>query len=218
MGEALSANSPSQRGVTDKTENLYQRPVTETIQWLFATDSYLSTGNRSMATPEFIQLLTGNQSRIYAYIVSLVFDRDQADDILQQTNAVLWEKASEFELGTNFIAWSFRIAYYRVLAHRKQQQREHLIFDETLLRQIAEVAALRDESSEAKHRLLRGCLDKLNARQRDCIRRRYEAGATIESISAQMQMKSNAVKQLLFRARNSLHRCIGKRLESEVAT
>lgn len=86
-----------------------------------------------MRTPEFIQLLTSSQSRIYSYILSLVLDPVQADDILQKTNVVLWEKQSEFQLGTNFIAWSLRIAYFQVCAFRKRQQRERLVFDDELL-------------------------------------------------------------------------------------
>lgn len=71
-----------------------------------------------MNSPEFLQLLTSHQSRIYAYILSLVFDRTQADDLLQETNAVLWRKAEEFETGTNFVAWAFQIAYYEVMQQR----------------------------------------------------------------------------------------------------
>lgn len=165
--------------------------------------------------PEFIQLLTGNQSRIYAYILSLVFDADDADDILQQTNAILWEKASDFELGSNFIAWSFRISYYQVLAYRKQQQRERLVFDDKLLKDIAVLACHKSEDFGIKHRLLRQCLENLSDRQRESIRRRYHVGATLESIATETQMTVNALKQLLFRARNSLQRCVQAKLSVE---
>lgn len=46
-----------------------------------------------MQSPEFIQLLTTHQSRLYAYILTLVFDPNDADDVLQETNTVLWSKA-----------------------------------------------------------------------------------------------------------------------------
>lgn len=165
--------------------------------------------------PEFIQLLTTNQSRIYAYILSLVFVADDADDILQQTNAILWEKSSDFELGSNFIAWSFRISYYQVLAYRKQQQRERLVFDDNLLEDIAELSCAKSEEYGTKHRLLRQCLENLSDRQRESIRRRYHMGATLETIATETQMTVNALKQLLFRARNSLQRCVESKLSVE---
>ena len=61
-------------------------------------------------TPEFIALLTSNQSRLYAYVLSLVGDRQQAQDVMQETNIVLWRKASQFTLGTNFGAWMLKVA------------------------------------------------------------------------------------------------------------
>ena len=39
------------------------------------------SGGSFVATAEFIQLLTTNQSRVYAYILSLVFDPDHANDV-----------------------------------------------------------------------------------------------------------------------------------------
>lgn len=161
---------------------------------------------------EFIQLLTSHQSRLYAYILSLVFDRNEADDVLQQTNVVLWRSADEFQLGTNFVAWSFRIAYYQVLAHRKQKTREKLIFDDEMLSGLAQAAADSDQSYQARQQLVRHCIEKLNERQRTAVERRYRRGATLETIAEETARTVNAVKQTLFRARENLIRCVHKGL------
>lgn len=174
---------------------------------------FRSEWGKQMSSPEFIQLLTKSQSRIYAYILSLVFDADLADDILQQTNTVLWEKAGEFELGTNFVAWSFRVAYFQVLAHRKNCQRDRLVFDDHTLGVVADLSGQMDDTFEKRQRLLRRCLDRLNGRQRSCVQQRYESGASLDSIASAMGIRANAVKQLLFRARNALHRCVQSQLE-----
>jgi len=170
---------------------------------------------KSMRTPEYIQLLTSSQSRIYAYILSLVLDPAQADDILQNTNIVLWEKEDEFELGTNFIAWAFRIAYFQVRAYRKQQQRERLVFDEDLVNGLAEAACRVDETFESRQRLLRRCLEKLSDHQRGFIRRRYRAGSSLQRIASETGKKENAVKQILFRARRALMECVRAGLANE---
>ncbi|PQO26491.1 sigma-70 family RNA polymerase sigma factor [Blastopirellula marina] len=161
---------------------------------------------------EFIQLLTSHQSRLYAYILSLVFDRNEADDVLQQTNVVLWRSADEFQLGTNFVAWSFRIAYYQVLAHRKQKTREKLIFDDEMLSGLAQIATESDQTYQARQQLVRSCIEKLNERQRTAVERRYRRGATLETIAEETARTVNAVKQTLFRARENLIRCVHKGL------
>ncbi len=51
---------------------------------------------------EFIQLLTGSQSRLFAYSVSMMGNRQQAQEVMQETNLVMWRKADQFEIGTNF--------------------------------------------------------------------------------------------------------------------
>ena len=58
-------------------------------------------GKRPEPSFEFVQLLTTHQSRMFAYILSLLGNRTQAEDVMQETNAVLWRKAHEFKLGTN---------------------------------------------------------------------------------------------------------------------
>ena len=88
--------------------------------------------------PEFVTLLTNSQSRLYAYILSLTGDREQAQEVLQETNLVLWEKVATFEIGSNFIAWSFRTAYYQVLAQRKRISRNRIVFDDELIGGLAE--------------------------------------------------------------------------------
>ncbi len=161
-----------------------------------------------MNTPEFIQLLTTSQSRLYGYILSLVFDPDQADDVLQQTNTILWQKAQEFEIGTNFIAWSFRIAYFQVLAHRKKQQREKLVFDDGMLNGISLASAKCTETFEERQRLLRECLEKLDNRQREFVRRRYRVGSSLKKIASETNSSLSNVKQILFRARAALSQCV----------
>ena len=53
------------------------------------------SGKRAEPPFEFVQLLTSNQSRLYAYVLSLLGDRTQAEDVMQETNAVLWRKAHD---------------------------------------------------------------------------------------------------------------------------
>ncbi|KAA1260249.1 ECF RNA polymerase sigma factor SigK [Rubripirellula obstinata] len=175
----------------------------------------MAIGKVEMRTPEFIQLLTSNQSRLYGYILSLTFDPDQANDVLQQTNQILWQKEEDFEIGTNFIAWSFRIAYFQVLAHRKRIQRDRLVFDEDVLRDIADVPSSSDETFEIRQRLLRHCLEKLTEHQRQFVRLRYSKGLKLDAIATETDRNVNAVKQILFRARAALMACVSDCLPEE---
>lgn len=165
-------------------------------------------GKRPEPSLEFIQLLTSHQSRLYAYVLSLLGDRTEAEDVMQETNAVLWRKAHDFKLGTNFGAWMLKVAYFQVMAHRQKLTRDRLVFDDEFLQDIAEEAEQQCEWQEEKQRLLSGCIQKLNERHRELIRRRYTEGATLRSIAAQSGQSENTIKQALFRARAALIECV----------
>ncbi|MCP4787310.1 MAG: sigma-70 family RNA polymerase sigma factor [Fuerstiella sp.] len=156
----------------------------------------------------FIQLLTSHQARLYAYVLSLVADVDQASDIMQETNTVLWVKSSEFEMGTNFAAWMRKIAFYQVMAYRKKLARECIVFDDSLVGQLAEAASERDETMEGRRAVVRQCLSQMNDRHRELIRARYQDGFALADIAAAMNRKTNAIKQSLFRARTILIACV----------
>ncbi len=82
-------------------------------------DSPSGTSKKDL-TQDFVRLLTRSQSSLYTYIYSLLPDANQAEDLLQETNTTLWQKASDFEPGTSFMAWSCQVAYYKVLTQRRR--------------------------------------------------------------------------------------------------
>lgn len=174
------------------------------------------SGKRPEPSFEFVQLLTSHQSRLYAYVLSLLGDRTQAEDVMQETNAVLWRKAHDFELGSNFGAWMLKVAYFQVMAHRRRLTRDRLVFDDDFLQDIAEEAEQHFEQQHEKQRLLTDCIGKLNERHQELIRRRYTEGATLKFIASQSGQSENTIKQALFRARAALIACVKRQSPEEV--
>lgn len=85
---------------------------------------------------EYLQLVTRHQPAIYGYIRSLAPGAD-IEDILQETNLVLWEKSAIFQPGSNFKAFAFRIAHLQTLEALRAERRRHwLVFDTDLLESI----------------------------------------------------------------------------------
>lgn len=166
-------------------------------------------------TEEFIELLTGAQSSVFGYIMSLCHDHARAQDILQETNVTLWRKAEDFEEGTNFTAWACRTAYFHVLNHRRKASREQLVFDEDVLDYLAERQEERAGSSQDRIGLLRRCLEKLPEDQRNLVQRRYEPGASVQEIAEEDGKSEGAISQALYRIRAALQQCVEKQLAKE---
>lgn len=157
---------------------------------------------------EFLQLLTESQGRLFAYLAAALGDADRANEVLQETNLVMWRKSDEFEMGSSFSAWSFRIASFQLMTHRQRQLREKLLFDQQLVEQIAQRAQQRSELYATRMKRLDGCISKLPDRYRDVITRRYHNGESLKEIAAELQQTPNSVGQLLFRVKKKLIDCV----------
>src|SRR5829696_4358620 len=96
-----------------------------------------------------VALMTRHQRQIFAYIYTLVPDRHDADDLLQETSVVVCEKFDEFAPGTDFVAWACQIAWWRIRYSRQKYARSKVIFDDEVLESVARTAAtMRDELDE----------------------------------------------------------------------
>ncbi len=166
----------------------------------------------NQASEVFVQQLISSQGRIYAYILSLLGDSDQADDVLQEVNLILWRKCAEFEPGTNFIAWAFRTAFYQVQTFRSKVNRNRLIFDDDLLVVLAREAEQDSDDLGERRRALRRCMLLLSNAQQDLLHRRYTAGASARTIARQLGRPAASVHQTLYRLRLMLMKCIEGKL------
>ena len=159
---------------------------------------------------DFVRLMTEHQGRLFAYILSLLGDPDAANDVLQETNVVLWRDSKEFRLGTNFKAWAFRIAHFQVMAWRQRQIRDRLVFEDDMLEVLAFAAREADDAFDARQQRLTGCLEKLQPIHREMVRLRYAEGTPLQQIAENRGMTANAVMQALFRIRQSLMHCVAR--------
>ncbi|HXG62845.1 MAG TPA: sigma-70 family RNA polymerase sigma factor [Planctomycetota bacterium] len=157
-----------------------------------------------------MRTMAEHQGRLFAYILSLVGDPDAANDILQETNVVLWRDSKEFRPGSSFAAWAFRIAHFQVMAFRQRRLRDRLIFQDELLDLLAAGARETDDLFESRQERLTSCLEKLNPDHREMLRRRYAEGRSVQEIARDRGMTPNAAMQALFRIRKALLQCVGR--------
>ncbi|GIW80385.1 MAG: hypothetical protein KatS3mg105_2192 [Gemmatales bacterium] len=163
----------------------------------------------------FVRLLSQNQRRLYLYVMSLVPSRNDAEEVLQETNLVLWREFDRFEEGTNFAAWACRVALNQVLAWRKRRQRDRLCFSDAFLEAVAAEADSSADVLEDRAEALSRCLEKLPAHQRDLLNLRYTEQMDIEEVARRAERSTEAVYRALSRIRHALHDCVTRTLLQE---
>jgi RNA polymerase sigma-70 factor (ECF subfamily) len=150
---------------------------------------------------------------LYRFLLFLVRNREDAEDLAQETFRVALTKGTDPQKGTNYGAWLRSIA--RNLA-RSHARRRRLFLPEGLLElaegRFVETGSDRDDLWEARRRALSLCLDKLPGSERALVRRRYESGERVQSMARQLGLEPNTLSKRLERIRQRLARCIERAL------
>lgn len=174
------------------------------------------SGHHGQAGSEsFVIRLTEAQCDLHAYIAYLVGNRDEAMDVLQETNIILWREAARYNADKPFIAWAKSVAYYQALAHLKKKSRDRLVFDEDLLLLLATVDERRANDMQDRLRLLDICFEKLTAFQQSAMKFRYFHGWPVKRLAKRLNSSEAAASMLLTRIRRQLARCIETSLKKE---
>jgi RNA polymerase sigma-70 factor (ECF subfamily) len=107
-----------------------------------------------------------------------------------------------------FVGWLLGIARNRVGLYRRKSYRERLIFDESaidvLSAAFSEIPAIEVQKLE----FLRGCMEKLNERDRQLCDLRYEENLKPSGIASKLGATSESVRKALQRIRDQLRNCI----------
>lgn len=158
--------------------------------------------------------LARHQTRLRAFVRCLLIRPRDIDDLLQEVNAVVWQKADEFQPGTDFWAWASQIARLKALNQLRAYTRNRLVFDEAVLSRLAQVADDRLEALDSRREALDHCLSQLPAAQRQLIELRYTGEQAIESISESLGRPAGSIRQTLYRIRAALVNCVERRLST----
>jgi len=160
----------------------------------------------------FLNLYSTYQHRIYGFIMSIIGNWDQADDILQETMSVLWNKFKQYEPGTDFLSWAMKVAHFQVLSHIKKQKIQNKYFSRKTIENISEIAASSSGDKDESLKALRQCMKKMSQRSRQLLALRYEDGATIQKIAQRIQESVNSLYKEYQRIHHQLFQCIRRQM------
>lgn len=163
------------------------------------------------ATREFVRLLTVHQSDIYLYVRSLSLSSDEAAEAAQETSMTLWEKRGEFEAGTNFRAWAFAIARFKVLNERRRSRRSGMRLSAEVIAQLADRAESDLEGAASQMADLEYCLAQLGERDRQIIKHRYTGDQDTAHLAERLGRPVRWVYKQVTRIRRTLYECVKRR-------
>ena len=149
---------------------------------------------------------------MFAYILALVHDRDDAQEIFQETSLILWRAFPTFRPGEEFLPWALGIAKHQMLRLRRSRKRDRHVFGDELLAILAEEAAAMAPEIAPRQQALAECMKRLTSRQRQLIEWFYGQGLAAGQIAERWNRSIHAVYKALKVMRRVLLECIERRL------
>ena len=163
----------------------------------------------------FIREFTLSQRPLYLYILPLVGNSADADEVLQETNLVIWAKWHQFEAGSNFLAWGRAIARLEVFRNRRGRSRKLTYLDQDILELVASRSETVNDQLEARQAALSKCLSQLRPKDRELLQMRYQPGSNGDKVAKALGRPANSVYQSLGRIRRVLMECVRLQLSPE---
>jgi RNA polymerase sigma-70 factor (ECF subfamily) len=161
---------------------------------------------------EFERLFAACEAKLQAFVFMILPHWSDAEDVVQRTRIVLWQKFGQFQPGTNFQAWALQVARLEVSNFRRVQRRDRLCFDDSLVDSLAEVRSSLSDELDRQRTILDECMRKLRASDRQIIRLCYGPKATTAKDAAErLHRPVNTLYKALQRIRRTLVQCVQKR-------
>jgi RNA polymerase sigma-70 factor (ECF subfamily) len=177
-------------------------------------ESPTSDGDRPGADTydQFLMLFTGHQQNLLAYILALVHDRQDAQEIFQETSLVLWKAFPTFRRDAAFLPWALGIAKHQVLRQRRSRRKDRHVFSDALMAILAEEAAAMAPEIAPRQQALNECMKRLTSRQRQLIEWFYGQELVAGQIAQRWNQSIHAVYKALKVLRRVLLECIERKL------
>lgn len=165
---------------------------------------------------QVLRMLIEHRTSLFAYVLAVMRDYNAAEEVLQEISVAVVESAGQFELGTNFSAWTREIARRRIQAYWKSRDRQPLTLSEDSIDRLEQgfELAQRDLPDGERAQALVKCLEKLSPFMRHLFELRFGSRKNLQEISEEVNRPSETIRKALYRGRVLLRNCIDRRLKA----
>src|ERR1043165_3748535 len=136
-------------------------------------DSARHFGDQTAAQQRFLSLFLRSEREVFRYVAALVPNVADAEDIVQQTALVLWEKFDAYDESQPFTPWACRFALNKTRQWLERRRRWQALLENGLAQEVAQRREELRPEMETRLKHLEGCLRKLPEAQRAIVEGYY---------------------------------------------
>ena len=161
---------------------------------------------------EFIQLFRENSDRLFNYLYYLLRDPMDAEDALQETGRVCWQKFDQYNRDMKFRAWACGIAYLEAKKICSQRKKQGIFCSDKFFEMISNQAIAMTGQLDERSAALELCLESLPEKDRVLINQRYVFDSSVQELAESLGRSVHAIYRSLRRIHDMLQRCINRSL------
>ena len=170
------------------------------------------------AQDAFLRHFLPVQTPLRAFLLSVMRDQSEADDLFQEVSVILWKKFDNYDASRGFAPWAIGIARLEVLKRRQAHARSRLVFSPEAIESLALAANEVADDADRRQSHLTGCLKKLPVREREIVEMRFEQRKRLSEVAATLVKSVAAVEMMMVRIRRGRRECVEKSLALEKGT
>ncbi|MCG8583273.1 MAG: RNA polymerase sigma factor [Pirellulales bacterium] len=165
----------------------------------------------------FSELVEQHQNIVYGYLRSRVLDASDADDLCQEVFMRCYASRMKFDSAEMVRPWLIGIARNVLREHVRRVKRRKEVAWTTLCLELDSLIGNESEQEGPYDEYINHlptCMDNLGPSAQNALNLHYAEGLKIAEIGERLHRSIGAVKLLMFRARQTLRRCLaGKTLD-----
>lgn len=148
------------------------------------------------------------QPVVSAFVLSIVRDFSERDDLLQDIAITVLEQSARYDSSRPFLPWALGIAQNHVRQFLRRQRQERRAFGEEMQELLQTAFRESAEGFSEKLNHLKDCLGRLEEREQLLCDLRYAEDLKPAAVAQRLGMSANAVSKALQRIRDQLRACI----------
>jgi RNA polymerase sigma-70 factor (ECF subfamily) len=164
---------------------------------------------------KFVREFARYEHELFRYVLTLLANWDDAQDVMQETAMVLWRHFDSYDPARPFLPWACTFAYHQVSNFRSRKHTFRKMFSDKTVECLASEYAQVLPEIQSQREALNACIEKLEAKDRALIRARYEPGFDALNYAQSTERTTAIVYRSLRRIRRLLLECVSRGTSAE---
>lgn len=155
----------------------------------------------------FAELYRHTSAKLYGVCLRMLYNRDEADEVLQEAYVTVWRRAGSFDARrASPMTWLITVTRNKAI-DRLRKHRE-VLTDEPIEQPSDDPTPPVDAESSQERQRLQRCLDQLEAPQRSAVREAFFSGATYMQLATRRNVPLGTMKSWIRRSLIRLRTCL----------